>query len=68
MCGIFLDLQKAFDTVTHNIPVKKLENYEIRGNILTWFKSCLCGRSQYVSVNGLTSDPGVAQLILKVCR
>ena len=32
------------------------EHYEIRGNVLSWFKSYLCGRSQYVSVNGFPSD------------
>ena len=55
-CGIFLDLQKAFDTVNHDILIKKLEHYDIRGNVLDWLKSYLGGRFQYDSVNGHSSD------------
>ena len=37
-CGIFIDLQKAFETVEHDIILSKLEHYGVRGLGNEWFK------------------------------
>ena len=52
--GIFVDLQKAFDTVDHNILLGKLK-HGIRGVAYGWFESYLKDKKQYVSINGYSS-------------
>ncbi len=54
--SIYLDLQKAFDTVDHHILIKKFSHYGNRGKCLSWFSSYLSGRSPFVSVNNAQSE------------
>ena len=54
-CSIFIDLQKAFDTVDHSILLSKLDFYGIRGKALDWFRSFLSDRTQFVSISGKNS-------------
>ena len=54
--GIFIDLSKAFDTISHEKLLYKLDKYGIRGNAQALIKSYLSNREQYVSVLDETSD------------
>ena len=53
---IYLDFQKAFDTVPHRRLMGKLQSYGVKGRILMWTKSFLTGRIQVVKVNGSVSE------------
>ena len=51
-----MDLSKAFDTLDHNILLNKLKYYGLKNTELSYFQSYLTERSQYVEINGITSN------------
>ena len=57
--GVFLDLSKAFDTVNHEILVKKLHHYGVRGLPLELFIDYLKNRRQFVSIGDFKSSLNV---------
>ena len=56
VCGIFIDLEKAFDTVNHEILCEKLTYYGLRGKVNDLIRSYLRNRNQFVSINGTDSE------------
>ena len=48
-CGIFVDLQKSFDILDHEILLSKLDHYGIRRISNNWFKPYLSNCKQFVS-------------------
>ena len=54
--GIFIDLRKAFDTISHGKLLCKLYKYGIHGNTHALTGNYLLNRKQYVSVLGENSD------------
>ena len=55
---IAIDLQKAFDTIDHNILIRKMKIIGFSNNTIKWFQSYLSDRIFYVSVDNYLSDPG----------
>ena len=55
---LLLDLSAAFDTVDHQILLDRMsERFGIKGNALAWFASYLGDRTQFVSIDGRSSNP-----------
>ena len=45
---IYLDIRKAFDSISHRRFLQKLEAYGIEGEVLEWVRDFLKGRRQRV--------------------
>ena len=59
--AVFVDLSKAFDTLSHATLLDKLPQYGIQDTELEWFKDYLFCRKQVVSYNGcLSADHNVS--------
>jgi len=54
--GIFLDVQKTFDCVNHELLLRKLENSGIREVSNNLFRSFLSDRTQSVKCNDMSSE------------
>ena len=54
---IYLDFQKALDTVPHKRLINKLHGYGIQGKLLKWIQNFLSNREQKVIINGEESSP-----------
>ena len=52
---IYLDFQKAFDSVPHQRLIQKLSSFGVHGKILLWIKDFLRNRTQQVVLNGQKS-------------
>ena len=61
-CTIFLDLAKAFDSVDHNILLKKLDKYGIRNKPLQLIRSYLKDRQHLTKLNDIKSDMKVINI------
>ena len=61
----FLDLSRAFDTLSRSILIRKLRCYDVNGRTLEWFISCFSQQKQFVNMLDVGSprillDSGIA--------
>ena len=56
ICGIFIDMKKALDTVNHDIPLSKLNHYGIKRIDFDWFKSYLSSKTQFTNIHNQRSE------------
>ena len=56
LTNVYLDLSKAFDTLTFDVLLFKLKYYEVTDTALNLMQSYLTNRKQYVVFNSCQSD------------
>ena len=54
--AVFLDLSEAFDSLEHDVLLKKLHKYGIRGVTYKWFESYLNNRQMRIKCNVASSS------------
>ncbi|CAH2005356.1 unnamed protein product [Acanthoscelides obtectus] len=59
--ALFLDLAKAFDTVSHPLLLQALEGHGVRGAVLSVFRDYLMHRIQCVRIADVLSEPKTVQ-------
>ena len=53
---LYIDISKAFDSISHKKLLLQLENFGIRGLLLKWIENWLTNRKQAVKVDNKLSD------------
>ena len=56
---VLIDLQKAFDTINHDILLNKMYCFGFSEEVVSWFRSYLSQRQFKVNINEVFSDPAL---------
>ena len=54
--SVYIDLYKAFDTISPSMLIEKPQTYGVEGDKLVWFIDYLFGRSLIVAMNNVKSN------------